>query len=146
MNIVRDLTTSMSGDLQLSANGDIYLGDSFETVKSAVNFIIKTDRGGYKPDSTVGGDLGRAIGENLTSDTLRTMERSLKENINKHILNPSDFQVHAIPVDNETVGVFVAVGGEYLDDDGNILDIDPEVISYAFPYYHGNSDPTPAAE
>ena len=140
---LRDIGLSLSGDIELSANGDLKLGDAYESIKSAVNYLARTDKGEYKPDIRIGGDTGRAIGENMDQESLRQIERSIRENLNDFLLNSQDFQVHAIPVEDDVVGVFIAIGGQYLDDDGNILDTDPEVISFAFPF---NGDPTPTAE
>lgn len=144
MYILRDIESSVSGDVVIGANGDLSLADSFETVKLAVNFITRTDKGDYQPDARVGGDLGANIGENLSKEVTTAMENGLTQNLSKFILNPSDFQVHAIPIEHDTVAVFVAVGGQYLDNDGNILDVNPTVLSYTFPGYE--PDPTPIAE
>jgi hypothetical protein len=144
MYTLRDITSSVSGDVVVGPHGDLDLANSFETVKLAVNFITRTDKGGYAPDSRVGGNLGSHIGATLSKEVTLSMENGLKENLSKFILSPSDFQVHAVPVTHDTVGIFVAVAGQYLDQDGNILDVGPEVLSFTFPYYEG--DPTPSPE
>ncbi len=144
MYSLSDVYSTLSGDISFDAKGDVRLGNSFESIRSAVNFIAKTDRGDYSPDTRIGGDAGVYIGDTLSKEVTMAMEGSIKENISKFILNPEDFQVHVMPVTHEDVGVFIGIGGDYIDQDGNSLEVDPEVISYTFPYYEG--DPTPKPE
>jgi len=134
---LQDIYMGISGDFEISANGDIRLSNSFESVKQTTNFIARTDKGDYVPDSRIGGDLGSHIGTNLTEDTLVSMEKSLIQNLSRFILNRPDFKVHCVPIAQNEVGVLIAIGGQYLDSDGNILDTSPEVISFSFPYYDG---------
>jgi hypothetical protein len=143
MYFLQDINTTQAGDLIVSANGDLELGDSFETIKSAVNFIARTDKGGYLPDIRIGGDLGAGIGGQMNKQTLMSMEASLRDNLAKFILNPSDFRVHVIPLTTEDVGVFVAIGGQYTDADGNLIDVTPEIISYSYPFLEGSPTPLP---
>jgi hypothetical protein len=143
MYSLQDIYSTLSGDISFDAKGDLRLGTSFESTKAVVNFIAKTDRGGYSPDPRVGGDIGIHIGDKLTKEVTLSMEGSIKENLARFVLNTNDFQVHVIPVTNEDVGVFIGVGGDYIDSDGNSLDVDPEVISYTFPYYEGSPSPDP---
>lgn len=144
MYIVRDIETTTNGDIVIAPGGDVSLANSFETVKATVNFIARTDKGGYQPDRRIGGDLGVNIGSSMSKESTSSMENGLRANLSKFILNPSDFQVHAIPIEINTVGVFVAIGGQYLDEDGNILNVESTVLSYTFPYFDG--DPSPLAE
>ncbi len=137
---LQDIYVDSSGDFEISANGDLRISNSFETVKQTCTFIVKTDKGGYVPDISLGGDLGSFLGRNLSKDILVSMEKSLTQNLGKVILNRSDFEVHCVPISMDEVGVFVAIDGEYLDQDGNTLETTPEVISFTFPY--GQGDPT----
>lgn len=144
MYTARDIGGSLSGDINIDANGDLELADAFESVKSAVDFIVKTDKGGYVPDVRVGADLGAFIGSKLTKENTLAMEGSLRDNIRKFVLDDRDFEAHVIPITQEDVGAFVAVAGQYIDDDGNEISVTPDVISYTFPYY--GEQPTPAPE
>lgn len=140
----RGLIGGVSGDVELAPHGDLKLGNSFETITDAVNFIVRTQKGGYTPDTRVGGSVGAAIGDQMTKDCTLDIENELKENLSKFILNPSDYRVHAIPISHEEIGLFVAVAGQYLDNDGNLLETEPQVLSYLFPYFEGKA--TPASE
>jgi hypothetical protein len=139
----RDIGVSFSGDVNIGANGDIELANSFESIKGAINFIVRTDKGDYAPDVRIGGDLGTFVGDRLSKATTMAMEASLKDNLSRFVLNPSDYQVHAIPVTHENVGVFIALAGQYIDENGNLLDVDPEIITYDFPFYEGSPTPQP---
>jgi len=134
-----DIYMGLSGDFQLGSNGDIMLAESFESTKQTVNYIARTDKGDYIPDGRIGGDLGTFVGDILDEEILSNMERSLSSNLSRFILNESDFKVHCMPISINDVGVFIVLGGQYLDKDGNILDTDTEVISFSFPYAEGSS-------
>lgn len=144
MYTIRGLIAGLSGDIELAPNGDLKLGNSFETVRDSVNFIVRTQKGEYAPDGRVGGNIGAGIGERMSKETTIDIEDTLRENLSRFILNPSDFRVHAFPLSEEELGVFVAVAGQYLDNDGNVLETEAEVLSYIFPFFEG--DPTPVSE
>ena len=138
---LQDVYMGISGDFEVNARGDLRLANSFESVKQTINFIARTDKGDYVPDVRIGADLGRHIGEVMSEEIFVNMEKALIANISRFLLNRSDFQAHVIPITMDTVGVFIAVGGQYLDADGNVLDAQSEVISFTFPYFDG--EPTP---
>lgn len=142
--VSRDIGGSLSGDINIDANGDLELADAFESIKSAVHFIVRTDKGDYVPDVRIGANLGAFIGAKLTKENTLAMEGSLRDNLRKFVLDEKDFEAHVIPITQEDVGAFVAVAGQYIDDDGNEISVTPDVISYTFPYY-GNQ-PTPPPE
>ena len=137
---LQDVYFGISGDFEIAAHGDLRLANSFESVKQTTNFIARTDKGGFAPDPRIGADLGTFVGGQMSDDNLIGMERSLISNLSRFILSRSDFQAHAVPIEMDKVGIFIAIGGQYLTADGNLLDITPEVISFDFPYYDG--DPT----
>jgi hypothetical protein len=140
----RGLALTFSGDLQLSANGDIALASSYETQKSAVNWFLRTNKGDYKPDARLGCDLGKNIGDRMTEQNLNTMEDAALMNLTKYVMPQEDLRIDVIPVEHETVGVFASIRGKYLDPDGNVLDPGVEVITYVYPYFEGQ--PTPLAQ
>jgi hypothetical protein len=134
---MRDLAVDTSGDIVISANGDIKLADSYESVKAAVNFLIKTDKGQYIPDKRLGCDLGTFVGEQMLTETFSLMEQTVRSNITKFILNPADIQIHVLPLDQNNAGVFLAVGGTYLDDTGTPMDYKTEMLTYIYPFMEG---------
>jgi hypothetical protein len=137
--VVRDIASTFSGDIKIGANGDIELANSYDTHKSAVNFLLRTDKGQYKPDVRIGCNLGSFVGDSMLSETFGQMEHTALDNITKFVYSPTDVQVHVIPIDIETAGVFVALNGTYLDSDGNILTGNTsEVLTYAYPYFEGH--------
>ncbi|RMG74302.1 MAG: hypothetical protein D6710_01935 [Nitrospirae bacterium] len=137
----RDIASTFDGDLIISSNGDIKLYDSYQSKKAVINFILRTDNGDYKPDARVGANLGEFIGRNLTRENLRQMEDTITANIARFAMSRGDFRADVIPLTANDLGVFVTVGGQYIDEDGNILENSPEVVSYVFPYLE--SDITP---
>lgn len=136
--IFQDIYMTPEGDLDISAAGDIKLADSFETVKQIATFIVKTDKGDLVTNNNIGADLGVFYGRGMSKSTLVSMEKSIFFNLQNYILSPSDFQVHCIPVEHDTVGVFVAIGGTYLDIDGKELEAGSEVLQFVFPYGEGS--------
>ena len=139
---VQDIYSSFSGDVEVGANGDLKLADSHESIKSAVNFLLRTDKGEYRPDVRVGADLGRYIGETNNTRNQIAMEHGIKDNISLFLMAPEDFEAHVIPLELNELGVFVTIAGQYMGTDGNLLDIETEILSYTFPYLE-DSHPTP---
>lgn len=136
--IAQDISTTFDGDLEVSANGDVKLADSYESHKSAVNFLIRTDKGEYRPDKRIGCNLGSFIGDHHTEEMHVAMEDTIRENISKFVLSPSDMQVHVMPLSENSAGVFLAIGGQYSDNNGGILDTAaPEILVFDFPYSDG---------
>jgi hypothetical protein len=133
----RGIYTTQEGDLAIGANGDLKLAKSDETISGIVNFIVRTDRGEYSPDKRVGADLGSFIGKMITNPVLLDMEKYIVQNLSKFVLDTRDLQCHAIPISNDTVGIIVAYGGEYIGQDGNVMDTTTTVLNYSFPYLEG---------
>ena len=134
----RDIAVSFEGDIQLDPNGDIKLANSYESHKAAVNYLLRTDKGDFKPDKRVGCDLGSFIGENNLDETYLAMEDSSIENISKFVLDRTDFSVHVVPIAINEAGVYIVVGGSYMGDDGALLDTEPEILTYIFPFLDGS--------
>lgn len=133
-----DIFANTSGDIEIGANGDIKLADAYDSIKNAINFLLKTDKGQYRPDKRVGCDLGTFIGQMTYNETFDLMENSVNANITKFVLDQSDLQVHIMPIDQNNAGVFLLVGGSYFDEIGNPLTgVQAEVITYVYPYSDG---------
>lgn len=136
--ILQDIGVNTSGDISISPNGDIELATSYETVKNTVNFLIKTDKGQYRPNQKLGCDLGSFIGAQSTAETFNSIEQFVYSNLTKFIIDPRDLQVHAVPLDQNNAGLFLVIGGSYFSSDGNPLTDDrPEVITYTYPFTDG---------
>ena len=134
----QDISTSFSGDIELSVNGDLKLADSYESHKNAINFLLRTNKGEFKPDKRIGCDLGTFVGQNNYTTVFSEIEDRCSENIQKFIMSRTDFAVHSMPLSHDEAGVFVVVGGTYVDKDGNLLENNgPEVITYVFPFLEG---------
>ena len=136
-----DVYLTFSGDLEITPNGDIKVGDAYETRRSAINFLIRTDRGEYKPDTRLGCDLGNNIGDVITDDLLLSMEHSALSNLTRFAMEREDITVNVIPLSHQELGIFVGVKGSYIANDGNLLEHSPEVLTYLFPYTEDG--PTP---
>ena len=137
----RDIYQTASGDLAVSSNGDIRLGTSLESVSGSVNFILRTDRGGYRPDKRIGANFGSFIGERMTRDVITDMENSAISNITDWTLDRSDLQLRIFPLSNEEAGVVTIIAGTYIDSDGNVMDVNPTVVNYVYPYLEGEPNP-----
>jgi len=137
--IAQDIYTNFSGDIQVDAKGDIKIGNSYESHKAAINFLIRTDKGEYAPDKRVGCDLGAFIGKQNDEATQIAMEHTVLDNVTRFVMHRSDINVHVIPMSPNDAGVFAVVGGDFLSTSGNLLDPDPrpEVLTYVFPYAEG---------
>ena len=141
----RDVGRTFEGDLIIDSKGDIELATSFNSHKSAINFLIRTDKGSYAPDNRIGCDLGSFIGELNTRENTFAIENSCLENLTEFLVQSSDIEVHAIPMSIEDVGIFIGIVGSYIDSDGNIISSgSPEILTYTYSYLGGN--PTPAIQ
>ena len=134
----RDISLTLGGDIEIGANGDIKLASSHESVKNQINWFLRTDKGQYQPNSRLGCNVGIFIGDSMSNDLLISMEDTVRAALHKYVVLPQDINVDALPLSYDEVGVFVTLVGQYLDDDGNLLDITPEVISYNFPFLEGS--------
>jgi hypothetical protein len=138
----RDIYSNMSGDIEIGTNGDLKIGSSIESVTSAINFILRTDKGGYTPDNRIGADLGTFIGDELTSTMIYDMQNSAIANLTEFVIDRPDIEVRVLPLSNEEAGIIVAFAGMYIDQDGNVLEVSPQTINYLYPYIDG--EPRPA--
>jgi hypothetical protein len=134
----RDISLTLDGDIEIGANGDIKLATSHESVKNQVNWFLRTDRGQYQPNSKLGCNVGIFMGDSMSNDMLISMEDTVRAALHKYVVLPQDINVDALPLSYDQVGVFVTLIGQYLDDDGNLLDVIPEVITYTFPFLEGS--------
>tara|TARA_R100000951_G_C2516663_1_gene142086 strand:+ start:125 stop:562 length:438 start_codon:yes stop_codon:yes gene_type:complete len=139
----RGLALTFSGDLQVGANGDVKIDDAFESEKSAVNWFLRTNKGDYVPDQRLGCNVGTYIGDKMSRSVLSQLEDSVLSNLVKFVAARTDIRVDAVPIDCDSVGIFVSVGGKYLDTDGNLLEPGVEVLTYVFPYLEGQPTPLP---
>jgi phage baseplate assembly protein W len=139
----RGIALTFSGDLQISANGDIDLANSFETQKAAVNWFLRTNKGDYTPDRRLGCNLGTFIGKNISAEVLDQMESVCNMTLTKYSVHKADLRIDAIPIDHDNIGLFVSVGGRYLDEDGNLLASGVEILKYIYPYLEGQPTPLP---
>lgn len=139
----QDIYLGLDGDIAISPNGDIKLANSFETKKQLANFILRTNKGDYVPDKRIGADLGTFIGETLTQKLVESVKTLAIANISQFCYEQEDFAIKVMPITYEELGLFLIAGGTYLDKDGKIMAISPEVITYSFPFMEGS--PTPIA-
>jgi len=137
----RDIYTNISGDIEIGSNGDIKLANSYESVKSQINWFLRTDYGDYQPESLLGCNVGSYIGKELSNDMLVSIEDSVRAALVKYVVTYQDINVDALPMSQEDVGIFITLRGQYLDKDGNLLDTTPEVITYNFPFLEGAPSP-----
>lgn len=137
----RDISLNLSGDIDIGSNGDIKLADSYESVKSQINWFLRTDYGDYQPDDRLGCNAGYYIGKEMSRDNLVSIEDTVRAALVKYVVVSQDINVDAVPLSQEEIGIFVTLRGDYLGEDGNLLVTTPEVLTYTFPYLEGS--PTP---
>jgi len=125
----------------VDAKGDIMMADSLESQKAAATFLVRTDKGEYIPDNRIGCDLGSFIGKRISKEDLVSMEERVRKNLTEFVASRSDIKVAAIPMSQDEVGVFVGLAGEFIDENGNIIETEPTLLSFTFPYLEGEPVP-----
>lgn len=136
-----DIYLDFSGDIAIGSNGDVKLATSLESQKSVVNFLLRTDKGEYVADTRIGCDLGSFIGEPLDREHFVSIEDKIKKNLTEFAVAISDLKVAAVPISKTEIGIFVGLAGSYIDQEGNIIESQPQLLSYRFPYLEGGPIP-----
>lgn len=131
---LQDIDSTLSGDLKVGSNGDIELAASPETVSNAVNFWLRTDHADYPAASNVGANLGEFIGQPISKSLLAEVEESTRSSLTENIVAPEDLELHAVPFTHEEILISIRVGGDYLDEDGGVLQTEKQTFNYIFPY------------
>lgn len=135
-----DIASSFSGDLCIADNGDIQVGDSLETYKSAANFLLRTDYGDYAPNGNVGSNLGNYIGEVNKTETYSSMERDARNSLIIDLFEKTDVSVDVVPFDINEALVVVSLAGYFMVDN-ELTYVQDERITFSFPYIDGNITP-----
>lgn len=137
----RDIYSTTNGDLEVGSNGDLKIATSVESISGAINFVLRTDKGGYVPDNRIGADLGTFIGQTMSSSLVYDMQNSALANLTEFVIDLTDIELRVFPLSNDEAGVVVAYAGTYIDQDGNVIDVDPQTINYLYPYIEGEPQP-----
>ncbi|MCB1712865.1 MAG: hypothetical protein KDH96_10410 [Candidatus Riesia sp.] len=133
----RDIQTAFNGDIELSPRGDLKLADSIDTIKSAVNFVLRTDYKEYQPDYSVGCNLGSFVGKLNTESNRDAMAYSITRILGEKVLNPEDLEAFVVPFDIDEVLCVIKIGGYYLKDEV-LQTVEGDKLSYTFPYMEGS--------
>jgi len=139
--ILLDAASTFSGDFTLSNQGDVALANTFNSQVSAANYWLRTDHSDYAASTEVGANLGEFIGENNTEETLEAMEEQTFDSLVRNLFYPEDIRVEAVPFDYDEALVAVQIRGDYLDDQGEFITVEPQIITYLFPYIDGEVFP-----
>lgn len=137
----RDIYSTTNGDLEVGSNGDLKIATSVESISGAINFVLRTDKGGYVPDNRIGADLGTFVGQTMSSSLVYDMQNSALANLTEFVIDLTDIELRVFPLSNDEAGVVVAYAGTYIDQDGNVIDVDPQTINYLYPYIEGEPQP-----
>lgn len=137
----RDIYSTTNGDLEVGSNGDLKIATSVESISGAINFVLRTDKGGYVPDNRIGADLGTFVGQTMSSSLVYDMQNSALANLTEFVIDLTDIELRVFPLSNDEAGVIVAYAGTYIDQDGNVIDVDPQTINYLYPYIEGEPQP-----
>lgn len=138
--IDQDIGTTFEGDIIINAKGDVQTADSLQTVKSAVNFVLRTDFGDVAADPSIGCNLGSFIGQPNTEATHQQMEGQINQVMQQEILSEVDAVAHVVPFDVDEALCVLLVAGSFLVS-GEIKTVTQDRIAYLFPYIDG--EPTP---
>ena len=133
----RDIYSTTNGDLEVGSNGDLKIATSVESISGAINFVLRTDKGGYVPDNRIGADLGTFVGQTMSSSLVYDMQNSALANLTEFVIDLTDIELRVFPLSNDEAGVVVVYAGTYIDQDGNVIDVDPQTINYLYPYIEG---------
>lgn len=132
-----DIQLTLEGDIELSSVGDVKLANPLDTYKSAANFLLRTDFGGYAPDNSVGCNLGSFVGKLNTPENQEFMGYNINRVLKEQLFSPIDAEATVVPFDINEVLCLVNIGGSYLID-GIIQTVEGETLSYTFPYINGD--------
>ena len=138
---LRDLDSSISGDINLNSQGDLQLASAQDTMFNILNFWVRTDHGGYAAKYSVGCDLGSFIGETNTEDTLEDMESQTTDVLVRNVIFPEDLRVRAVPFSEEEALVAIEMKGSFIDENGAVETPAPKIVTYTYPYIAGSPDP-----
>jgi len=135
-----DIASNFSGDITLDQKGDLAMATSLDTYKAVANFILRTDRGEYAPDVSVGSDLGVYMGSINNRDTHEHMEMYIVRALSNNVFSSKDVSADVMPLNREEAVCFVSIAGSYLIS-GEVTYVEQDIMSYAFPFMEGS--PTP---
>lgn len=138
--LLEDIGSTFAGDLQLNSRGDLELGNTLNTAKSAANFVLRTDHGGYAPDHAVGANLGALIGEQVSDEAQELAQFYIERALTTNIFSAQDVRATVVPADAYELVCVVDLAGAFALS-GQIVDAREEQMLYSFPYITGS--PTP---
>jgi len=144
VHILRDVSSSFSGDLSLDNRGDLDLASSADTHKGLVNFWLRTDQGDYIANDSVGADLGTFVGATMSSRLLDDVKDKVFSTLIRNVTYEDELQLEVVPFDSDELLIVLKVNGTYLDDDGNVQVNTSAPQSYTFPFI--DASPTPITE
>lgn len=126
-----------SGDLPIADNGDIDMAGYSDSLLNAINFLLKTNKGEYKPDPDVGCDLGTLYGEPVDETSLDLIKEFIESEITKAHLYPDEFELEVLDLENNSVAILLAITATFLADDFEMSEENIQV-AYDFPYFSGH--------
>lgn len=134
----RDIKTGTNGDLEIGANGDLIVGDSVESHKHGLKFLIATDFNELGGNPTFGANIGSLIGDADLTNVIKRVESLVMEGIqDQGMMSLSDVDIKAIALSPSDVYLRIIVSGQYLDENGNLILNPSFTLRYAFPYKDG---------
>ena len=132
-----DIQTNLSGDITLSERGDIALANTTQTMFQHIAFRLRTAPGGFTaPEGDIGSNLQLFIGQNINEDLLLEIEDQVRTSMVNDLINPEDFTITAVPVQEDEVFIYIKAKGLYVDENGEEESGGIEGI-FSFPIYEG---------
>lgn len=131
-----DIKSSFEGDIELSSKGDLKLANPSESFSSVLNFIMRTDPGQYRPNPSVGANLGFFVGEKNDTETHEEMEESINQALSR-VFDLKDFRADVTSFSQNEAMCVVFLKGTYLIDN-EFKEIERMTFTYGYPYIKGS--------
>lgn len=136
----RDLAITVGGDVEVASNGDLKLASEPQTVAQHASFLIRTDRGDYRPDARLGCNLGTLIGLPNTQETKVLAKSYVREELDEHVFFPQDYFIKLAALDIYTLFLLVKAKGTFLNSDNQFSEQEV-VLTFEYPYLDRAPEP-----
>ena len=132
----QDIEATTEGDLQVDGNGDLKLATYVNTVANTINFLLKTDKGDYRPDIEVGCNLGSLIGNSDVNETEILAKSFIREQFDKGYIDVGDYEIETLRVGPENLIILVSANITTFDENLELVESSVN-LAFNFPYLEG---------
>ena len=129
-----DIYVSPSGDMQISANGDLQLATPTGVLQQDIAFRLRTNQYDFAPHVDLGANLDSLVGEPNTKALCNTGEQYIINSLTfDGRVSPGDLMVKGVPINLYSIVyyLFVRDGMTTLDvTPGLMLDVNQGLVSF----------------